>query len=99
MTQPFYQRKDRERRDVEGPAIKWAFKHGWTHIKITSPTSNSWPDDLFMRNGEYVWWEFKAPGKKPTPLQANRHEEMAGIKCRVHWTDDVNLTEFKRIMA
>lgn len=95
---PFYQRADRERRDVEEPAIKYAFKRGWTHYKITSPTSNSLPDDLFIRNGDYVWWEFKAPGKEPTPAQANRHKEMQKNGCSVHWTDDVNLVEFKRIM-
>ena len=98
MTEPFYKRNDRERRDVEQPAIDWAFKRGWTHIKVTSPTKNALPDDLFIRRGEYRWWEFKGPDEEPKPQQAKRHRDLRAIGCHVHWTNDPTLKEFKEIM-
>jgi hypothetical protein len=89
-TTPFYERSQRERKDVEQPAIDYAFKRGWWHMKVTSPTRKAMPDDLFVRNGEYLWIEFKAPGEVPTPQQLKRHRDMRKAGMDVRWTDDVN---------
>lgn len=96
MSKPFYERSHRERADVEEPAIAFAQRRGWWHTKITSPTRDSLPDDLFVRAGVYVWWEFKKLNEEPTPKQALRHREMRKHGMDVRWTD--NLEDFKRQM-
>jgi len=96
MSKPFFERAERERADVEEPAISFAQKRGWWHTKVTSPTRDSLPDDLFVRAGVYVWWEFKAPGKEPTPKQTKRHRDMRARGMDVRWTD--NLDTFKAQM-
>ena len=90
---PFYQRTKRERKDVEGPAIKYAHARGWWHIKVTSPTRNALPDDLFVRNGDYLWIEFKAEGKEPTVQQAKRHDDMRKKGMDVRWTDNPDVAK------
>ena len=92
----FYERRERERRDVEDPCVTFAVKRGWWYTKIESPTQDALPDDLFVRAGAYVWWEFKAPGEEPTPKQLKRHREMRERGMDVRWTD--NVEEFKRQM-
>lgn len=87
---PFYQRTDRERRDVEDPCIKFAFKRGWWHTKIGALTMDSLPDDLFVRDGVYLWIEFKKPGAVPTAKQEKRHKEMRDKGMDVRWTSDVH---------
>jgi hypothetical protein len=95
---PFFERRALERKDVEKPAIDYAYKRGWWHTKVGALTRNSQPDDLFVRNGEYIWWEFKKPGEEPTTQQAKRHNDMREKGMVVHWTDDPNLEDFKRVM-
>lgn len=94
MVKPFFSPPERERKHVEGPAIKYAESRGWWHIKVTSPTSNALPDDLFVRNGQYLWIEFKAPGQEPTVQQYKRHRDMRDDGMDVRWTND--LEEAKR---
>jgi hypothetical protein len=53
-------------RDVGGLALKW-----------TSPGTTGVPDRIvFLPNGRIVFVELKAPGKKPTALQAKIHEQL-----------------------
>ena len=89
MSSTFYERTERERRDVEKPAIDYAIKRGWWHTKVGALTRTSQPDDLFVRAGVYLWIEFKAPGKEPTPQQLKRHREMREQGMDVRWTDDL----------
>lgn len=53
--------------------------------KFISPSNAGVPDRVLMFNGRVVFVELKAPGKKPRPLQVQRHEEMRarGIDVRV----------------
>lgn len=90
---PFYQRNERERKDVEGPAIEYAQKRGWWHTKIVSPSKNKLPDDLFVRAGVYLWIEFKAPGEEPNRGQLARHQTMRDRGMDVRWTN--SLTQAK----
>lgn len=89
MTEKFYERRKRERKDVEAPAIQYAERRGWWHIKITSPSLNGLPDDLFVRRGHYLWIEFKAPGEEPSAQQLKRHAEMCEKGMDVRWTDNL----------
>lgn len=96
MSKPFFERAKRERADVEGPCIEFAQRRGWWHTKVGALTRNAQPDDLFVRNGVYVWWEFKAEGEEPTAQQYKRHRDMRKFGMDVRWTDDVE--KFKREM-
>lgn len=96
MTKLFFERPKRERKDVEVPCIQFAMRRGWWHTKVGALTRNSQPDDLFVRGGVYVWWEFKAEGEKPTTQQAKRHDDMRKHGMDVRWTD--NVEQFMREM-
>lgn len=98
MSKPFYEKTKREKRDVEDPALAYAFKRGWTNIKINTLTANGYPDRLFWRRGRYVWWEFKRPGSEPEEHQVFIHDQLRNSGCEVYWTDDIGLADFKRIM-
>lgn len=89
-----FDRVQRERADIEEPAIEYAKKRGWWHTKVGSLSRNAQPDDLFVRRGVYLWIEFKRPGKEPTVQQYKRHAEMRAQGMDVRWTSD--LTEAKR---
>lgn len=94
---PFYVRTDRERRDVEDPSINYAIRRGWWHTKVGALTMDSLPDDLFVRDGQYVWWEFKKKDEEPTKKQASRHREMRAMGMDVRWTD--NFEQFRQEMV
>jgi hypothetical protein len=50
-----------------------------------------WPDDLFLfMGGRSAWIEFKAPGKKATPLQAHVHEGMREYGQHVFVCDSID---------
>jgi len=55
---------------IEGKVTAWAKKNGWLSYKWVSPSNAGVPDRLFFKDGRVVIIEFKAPGKKPTPLQS-----------------------------
>lgn len=85
---PFFEPAKRERKHVEQPVIDYAESRGWWHMKVTSPSRRAMPDDLFVRNGVYLWIEFKAPGEEPTPQQYKRHRDMREAGMDVRWTND-----------
>jgi hypothetical protein len=80
---------DRERADVEAPAIEFAKRRGWWHTKINSPTQDGLPDDLFVRHGEYLWIEFKAVGREPSKKQDYRHGILRKHGMDVRWSSDI----------
>jgi hypothetical protein len=47
-----------------------------------------WPDRMFVVNGRVVLIEVKAPGKKPTALQARRIEQLRFAGLKVACFDD-----------
>jgi len=50
---------------------------------------------MLSTEGRAVFIEFKAPGKKPTPLQAAWHSRLRGLGFEVHVIDTVS--DFERI--
>lgn len=54
------------------------------------------PDRLMLSHGGRIAFiEFKAPGKKPTPLQLAWHDKLRGLGFDVHVID--NVSDFERI--
>jgi hypothetical protein len=77
-------------RDIRSSVIKWARQQGIIVQKMNGQFSNGFPDDLFLLpRGKVAFIEFKAPGKKPTPLQERRIKEIAALGHNVIWTDSV----------
>lgn len=76
-------------RDIEAKAVKLAKDNGWLTYKFVSPSQRGVPDRIFIKDGIVVFIEFKAPGKKPTALQAATIKKMQAQGCEVHVCDSV----------
>lgn len=72
-------------RNIERACCQYAEKHGWWQRKFKSPGRRSAPDRIFAKEGIVFFVEFKAPGRKATPLQAQEHAAMrcAGLIVKV----------------
>ncbi len=74
---------------IEARAVRWARRRGWIVLKqggAYNPTG--YPDRLFLKNGIYIWIEFKRPGEVPTKLQAQRHTELRAQGAAVYVCDN-----------
>jgi hypothetical protein len=57
--------------------------------KLVSPGTDGMPDRLvLLPDGKLSFVEVKAPGKKPRPLQARRHEQLRQLGFLVAVLDD-----------
>jgi hypothetical protein len=70
--------------------------HGWWTRKFSSPSNRGVPDRIFIKEGMVWFIEFKAPGKKPTPLQAHEMQEIANHGGHVFALD--NVEDFKKLL-
>ena len=71
-------------------AITFARSQGVVVIRLSfvKGASAGWPDVLFLGpSRRLIFVEFKAPGKKPTPLQAHRLKQLSGLGYDVLATD------------
>lgn len=74
---------------IERTACRDAVKLGWlVHPKAAIGTKG-WPDRTFSKPGRTIFVEFKAPGKKPTKLQAHTHEKLREQGYEVYVIDSV----------
>jgi hypothetical protein len=76
---------------------KYAREHGWWAAKFTSPGLAGVPDFIFIRARRVIFIEFKAPGKKPTPLQVHTMTQMGEHGANVAVCDDFEV--FKELLA
>lgn len=72
---------------IEKKVVGHAKKLGFWTRKFVSPNNRGVPDRIFVLCGVVVFIEFKAPGKKPTPLQALEMKKMEEAGLRVHVCD------------
>jgi hypothetical protein len=76
---------------VEAALVRRVKSLGGLCEKFTSPNNRSVPDRLVtLPGGRVVFVEVKAPGKKPTPLQARDHERRRALGCEVFVIDNVD---------
>ena len=70
--------------------LVWAVKQrGGICPKFTSPGYDGMPDRLvLLPHGRMAFIEVKAPGKKPRPLQINRHELLRKLGFKVFILDE-----------
>lgn len=85
---------------VQDRCVKYARNRGWYARKFKSPANNAVPDFLFAKRRLHlagvvrevkrtIFVEFKATGKKPTPLQLEEHAEMRAAGLAVSVIDSV----------
>lgn len=78
---------------IDEKVVRW-FKSEYPEgvcIKLATVGAHGtagWPDRLFLNDDEASFVELKAPGKKPTPLQLARMDQLRRAGCRVQWFDN-----------
>lgn len=79
---------DPKEADVEEHFVRGCRKRGWKAEKFTSPGRRSVPDRIVSKpDGTVFFCELKAPGKKPTEIQAKDHKERRAMGFRVYVAD------------
>lgn len=75
--------------------LKEAVKQsGGRCLKWSSPSQRGVPDRIcVMPGGRIVFVELKAPGKKPTPLQAHLHDRLRELGADVRVIDSVEAAD------
>ena len=74
---------------VEQQLVKAVKQRGGICPKFTSPGYDGMPDRLvLLPHGRMAFVEAKAPGKKPRPLQINRHELLRKLGFKVFILDE-----------
>ena len=78
-----------DEKTVERELVKRVKEEGGIAYKFTSPNRRSVPDRLcLLPGGNILFVECKAPGKKPTKLQAREHERLRAMGFEVVVVDD-----------
>jgi hypothetical protein len=81
---------------IEVRCRKIAKERGHLFWKLEVPGYPGVPDRLMLSDGARITFiEFKAPGKKPTPLQNAWHEKLRALGFTVHVID--NVSDFESI--
>jgi len=70
-------------------------KDWWTR-KFVSPSNRGVPDRIFIRKGDVLFIEFKAPGNDLSPLQADCIDRMQTHGANVYVVDSVD--KFKALL-
>ena len=74
---------------IEATVCRYAKTLGWETYKWVSPNNRGVPDRIFIRQGQVVFIEFKAPGKAPTVLQQKIIARLVNAGVDVHVIDDI----------
>jgi predicted methyltransferase MtxX (methanogen marker protein 4) len=75
-------------KEVEAALTKAVKGVGGLCWKFVSPGMSGVPDRIvLLPNKPMLFVELKAPGRKPTPLQSKRHEELRNRGFRVELID------------
>ncbi len=82
---------------IEMNCSKWAKDNGWLGFKFSSPQQRGVTDRLFIRDGQTVYVEFKAPGKLPTKYQLHVISKIRDQGATVHIID--SLEDFINVMS
>jgi hypothetical protein len=80
-------------RDIEKAVCRYARKEHNVYVrKFTSPAHRSVPDDIFLfPNGQILFIEFKATGKKMTGAQIREAQRIRNVGRSVVCIDDIGL--------
>ena len=76
---------------VEKAVCRHAEACGWMVLKLGGAGDRGKPDRLFLKDGRALFIEFKAPGKRPTALQARYLERLRAAGFSAVVVDDVGV--------
>ena len=83
-----------DEKTVERELVKRVKEEGGIAYKFSSPGRRSVPDRLCLfPGGKILFVECKAPGKKPTKLQAREHERLRAMGFEVVIVDNKETVE------
>ena len=74
-------------KQVESKVLTWAKKNDIKCYKLAGQMSRGKPDRIFMANGETLFLELKAPGKRPTKLQQQEIDDLRAHGIHADWAD------------
>jgi hypothetical protein len=74
---------------IEKAVNKHAKGLGWLYYKFTSPSNRGVPDMLYIKDATILLIEFKAPGKKLRPLQAEVIKKMRNHGATIYVVDSI----------
>lgn len=73
---------------IEKKISEHAKAKGWLVLKMSGAGDRGKPDRLFLRDGQAVFMEIKAPGKTPTALQERWLTSLIDQGFTATWTDN-----------
>ena len=76
-------------KQIEKKLVKAVRDAGGMCPKLVSPGTDGMPDRMVLLPESHISFvEVKAPGQKPRPLQARRHEQLRDLGFKVAVLDD-----------
>ena len=74
---------------IEREVCAYAKTKGCLTLKLSGQNQKGQPDRMFLRNGRVMFIEFKAPGKRPTALQARWLDRLTEHEFHATSCDDI----------
>ena len=74
---------------IEREVCAYAKTKGCITMKLSGQNQKGQPDRMFLHNGRVMFIEFKAPGKRPTALQARWLDRLAHQDFYAGCCDDI----------
>jgi hypothetical protein len=79
---------------IETHFVKEFKKHTGIIVKFTPTGQAGYADrELFLPGGHVIFIEFKAPGKKPRPLQLKRARDLEKLGFKTYFIDSIKLAD------
>ena len=74
---------------IERAVCAYAKSKGCLTLKLSGQNQKGQPDRMFLYHGRVMFIEFKAPGKRPTALQARWLERLTEHTFAATFCDDI----------
>ncbi|MCR9236191.1 MAG: VRR-NUC domain-containing protein [Alphaproteobacteria bacterium] len=74
---------------IEKKTCATAKAQGWLVHPKAAVGTRGWPDRTLTKPNRLIFVEFKAPGKKPTKLQAHTHQKLRKQGYDVYVIDSI----------
>ena len=74
---------------IERAVCAYAKTKGCLTLKLSGQNQKGQPDRMFLHHGSVIFIEFKAPGKRPTALQARWLERLNANDFHAFCCDDI----------
>lgn len=74
---------------IERQVTDYAKSQGWLSYKLNGQHDRGKPDRVYIKNGNVIFIEFKAEGKKPTKIQTRTIDKLTQYGFGVHVVDCV----------